>query len=304
MPTHVLTGATSGLGLHVARMLARDSSVHLIVGARSPDRADALIRAVPTERLSILPLDLADLASVGAFAARAKASGPFASILCVAGLQETGAPSLTRDGVETTFAANHLGHVALVEALRVDLRPGGIIVTIGSPTHDPSDRLARRFGFRGAVATTPDRVAAGDLGRSGTDAQRALDRYATSKLCAILHARHLATLLPQGAGRAYSLDPGLIPGTGLARERGALERFAWAYVLPHLRHVVSGISTPDRSARALVDLATGRTDAPSSAYLEFTGRPAPRSAAAEDDALAAALFEHCTHLVGTRAGSR
>ncbi|SDW08104.1 protochlorophyllide reductase [Albimonas donghaensis] len=308
---HVLTGATSGLGLAAARRLAERTGDRILVGARAPDRAVALRAAVPADRLEILPLDTGSRRSVHAFVAEARARvragesgrGDVASVLCIAGAQALGPQEFTEDGIDAVFAANALGHVALVDGLRDLLAPGAAVVTTGSGTHDPANRLAARAGFRGAVyrdarAAALGRDSAGD-DRAGDDEMgeedggrdalgRALDRYATSKLCAIYHAA-AASGEPGFAGaRLACFDPGLMPGTGLARDRGPTLRFAWRRVMPLLRHAVEGVSSAERSARALVDgLVLGGMTFASGDCVEFTGRPAPISAQAADRAAAA-----------------
>jgi NAD(P)-dependent dehydrogenase (short-subunit alcohol dehydrogenase family) len=54
-PVYVLTGATSGIGLHVTEYLARRTGALLIAGARNPDRATALKPAVPVDQLLAAP---------------------------------------------------------------------------------------------------------------------------------------------------------------------------------------------------------------------------------------------------------
>ncbi|PWR23589.1 SDR family NAD(P)-dependent oxidoreductase [Zavarzinia compransoris] len=226
-PTYVLTGATAGLGLHVAARLAARTEARLIAGARRPERAAALRALVPAGRLEVLPLDLGTLASVRAFAGQVLADGGgIAGLICNAGLQLIGPQRQTADGVDESFAVNHLGHFALVERLLPALDPGGVVVTIGSGTHNPADRLARLFGFRGADFDTAEAVAAGRLSRPAGNRQAGMDRYATGKLCAILHALDMAARVPPEQARFYAFDPGLMPGTDLARERSAIERLA------------------------------------------------------------------------------
>ena len=289
---YVVTGATSGMGLHVARRLAQEPGVEIIVGARQPGRAGALRAAGPG--LTVFPLDLADLASVRSFAdaveAHVGSESQLAGIVCNAGLQTLGPRQMTLDGVEATFATNHLGHFVLVEQLLGRLASGAVVTTTGSGTHNPADRLATVSGFRGACFPDAATVASGDLGRPGSDLEQALDRYATSKLCAILHVRALAARVPEDRARFFSFDPGLMPGTGLARDRSAAEQFAWRHVLPLLRPLVRGISSPEISGRALVErLLLDPGAYPSGSYVEFSGRLAPRSPMAEDDAKAADL---------------
>lgn len=296
-PVFVITGATSGLGLQVARRLARRSAGLVIAGARRPEAADALKAAAPQSQLVILPLDTASLDSVGRFteALRQRLGGEkISAIACIAGVQIVGSARLTQDGVDETFATNHLGHVALVRNLMDDLAPAARIVTTGSGTHNPKDPIATRFGFRGADIPDADSAVSGASSFGGTELQKGLDRYATSKLCAILYALDMAARVRPEKAAFMCFDPGLMPGTGLARNRSAPERFAWRYVMPLVGRFVRGVSSPDRSARTLVDdILLAAKPLASGAYLEFNGSDAPHSPLAKDRGLAAHLRDAC-----------
>lgn len=300
-PIYVLTGATAGMGLRIAAHLREKAGARLLIGARRPAQAADLHALVP--EAEVLSLDLASLASVAAFAAVAAsrlAEAPLAGIICNAGLQLVGPPRLTPDGVDESFAVNYLGHFALVERLLPRLAPGGVVVTIGSGTHNPADPLARLFGFRGADFPTAERVAAGMIGRQDQPKRAGMDRYATGKLCAILHMLELAGRIPPDVARFYAFDPGLMPGTDLARARSAPERFAWRHLLPRLRYLVAGVSSADASAAALVErLVLGPEAYPSGAYVEFTGRLAPHDELARRADLAQALRAASLRLTGT-----
>ncbi|TGO24321.1 hypothetical protein BPAE_0106g00260 [Botrytis paeoniae] len=57
------------------------------------------------------------------------------------------------------------------------------------------------------------------------------------------------------------MDPGLMPGTGLAREANMLEHWLWNFVLPHLIWLLRLVATPNthtpaESGAALARLAT------------------------------------------------
>lgn len=258
---HVLTGATSGLGLEAARRLLAEPDSHLIVGARSPEAMAALRLAADPDRLVVLPLDLASLDSTVRFAGAVVerlAGRPAASLAANAGLQLAGPRPLTADGYEETFQVNLLSHAVLIERLAPCLAPGAPIVLTASGTHDPGNRLARFFGFRGGLFPDVERVARGDLDVTASVAQQAKDCYATSKLCTILYARALARRLPPGAARVIAFDPGLMPGTGLARDRSVVEQWAWSTVLPILARPFPGASTARRSGEALAELLVGR----------------------------------------------
>ncbi len=258
---HLLTGATSGIGLELAARLLADPACRLVVGARRPEAAVALRALVGPDRLEILPLDLASLASTSAFALsveRHLAGEKLASFAGNAGLQITGPRRLTADGYEETFQANFLGHAVLIERLLPHLAPAAPVVLTASGTHDPADRGARLFGFRGGLFVGADRVARGELDPAASPKQQGMDRYATSKLCAILQVHALARRAATDGPRFIAFDPGLMPGTGLARERSILERWAWSTVLPVLARPMPGASTAPRSATAYAKILTGR----------------------------------------------
>lgn len=286
----VMTGATSGMGLQLARNLAQNSGVHLIIGARTPASAHVLQRLVPANRLTLLELDLANLASVTRFCKQAiEAVGSKAAldaIVCNAGLQIVDGPRMTADGVEMTFAANHLGHFLLVHGLLPMVRQDGLVVTTASGTHDPNDPLARTFGFRGGIFPSAEAVARGELDASADPLQQGKDRYATSKLCNILFIKEMARRGENGSVRFLAFDPGLMPGTGLARDYSAIQRFGWTYLLPMLRFVFSGVSSAEKSANAYAQLLQSRApDLESGAYIDFR----LRAIAPSDDAFRADL---------------
>jgi protochlorophyllide reductase len=279
---HLLTGATSGMGLELARQLLADPSVGLIVGARRPDAAPDLRTLARDDRLAILPLDLCSLASTASFAdavAGRLQDRRLASLAANAGIQIVGPGRMTGDGYEETLQANWLSHAALIEWLKPSLAPAAPVVFTASGTHDPAHAPARRFGFRGGLFTGIARVAQGRLDEAASPKQQGMDRYATSKLVEILHVYALARRERAEGPRYFAFDPGLMPGTGLARDRSALERFGWSTVMPLLVPFIGGASTPLRSASALALLLTGRAlSGASGRHLDFTLAETPSSA--------------------------
>jgi NAD(P)-dependent dehydrogenase (short-subunit alcohol dehydrogenase family) len=116
----VVTGANGGLGLEVARELARKGS-HVVMAARDQSKAEAArasIRGeIPDVALELQPLDLASLASVREAAASILAHHPRIDVLVNnAGLMAI-PERRTEDGFEMQFAVNHLGHFALTAEL-------------------------------------------------------------------------------------------------------------------------------------------------------------------------------------------
>jgi NAD(P)-dependent dehydrogenase (short-subunit alcohol dehydrogenase family) len=136
----IVTGANSGLGLATARELARAGAT-VVLACRSEakgDEAAASIRAgVSGAALEVAPLDLADLESVREFAARVSAAHDGIDLLINnAGIMA--APRrLTKDGFESQFGTNHLGHFALTGLLLPALlnAPAPRVVTVSSFLH-------------------------------------------------------------------------------------------------------------------------------------------------------------------------
>ena len=257
----LLTGATSGIGLELARQLLAEPGRRLIVGARRPAAAGALRALARPGQLTILPLDLASLASTKAFAGAvvAELAGAKLDALAAnAGVQLPGPLRLTADGYEETFQANLLSHGVLIDRLMAHLAPRAPVVITASGSHDPAEPGARMIGFRGGLFVGAERVAKGDLDRAVSLRQQGFDWYATSKLCAILLTYALARRAAPDGPRFLAFDPGLVAGTGLARERSAFEHWGWTTLLPVLARAIPGASNAPRSASAYAALLTGR----------------------------------------------
>lgn len=248
--TIVVVGASTGLGRATARALARDARV--IVAGRDVARTRA---AVPAAHAA-MRVDLESLADVARFARELAAHGPLDGIVCNAGIQHTGAPRMTRDGFEATFGVNHLAHFALVMHAVPLLATGARVAFVGSGTLDPEDRGARRFGFRGGRYSDAKSLARGDGDAAVDDAQRARDRYATSKLCNLLTVSAIARRVPAQRLGAFAIDPGLMPGTNLARQYPAALRVVWHTVMRVAGLVMPGASTATRSGAALAWMMT------------------------------------------------
>jgi len=136
----LVTGANSGLGLATTRALARKGA-QVILAVRDENKGRRAVAEItaeyPAAQLEVRQLDLADLESVRAFSERLHADRAHLDVLINnAGLM---APprTLSPQGHEVQFAANHLGHFALT-GLLLDLLEAGDnprVVTVSSPNH-------------------------------------------------------------------------------------------------------------------------------------------------------------------------
>jgi light-dependent protochlorophyllide reductase len=290
--TAIITGGSRGLGLATARELVR-AGWHVVLACRdvaAGERARASLGA--GERVEVAPLDLADLDSVRAFAAGVR--DPVAALVCNAATQLVGRVETTAAGLEMTFATNHLAHFLLARLLL----PVGVgrIAIVASNTHDP----ARFTGMPAPDLGDLDGFARGRAFAGEPVAAAGRRRYTTSKLCNVLCAYELQRRIDaSGAATAVTaFDPGLMPGTGLARDYGALARLAWRFVLPALALAPINVNTVATSARRLARVAA--TPDPSAwrgAYMSC-GRETASSAASHDRGLALALWNTSSDLCG------
>lgn len=138
--TAIVTGANSGLGRIVARELARHGAKVIIASrdrAKGAEAAAAITATFPSARVEAAQLDLADLASIRAFADRTRAGNDHVDLL-VNNAGVMAAPyRKTADGFELQLGTNHLGHFALTGLLLPLLRdrPDARVVTVSSNSH-------------------------------------------------------------------------------------------------------------------------------------------------------------------------
>ena len=269
--TFLVTGANSGIGqITAARLAERGAQVFL--GCRDGAKGEAVaapLRAAGA-KVEVLPLDLADLASVRQAAATFVARGlPLHGLINNAGL--AGTRALTRDGFELTFGVNHLGHFLLTRLLEARLREGAParVVNISSQAH----RSAKGIDF----------TALREPARSRTG----LREYAVSKLANVLFTRELARRWAGSGVTAYALHPGVV-ATGI-----------WRRLPGPLRWLVTRFMiTPEEGARTTIFCATAPELAGVSGRYYDHQRESTPSQVAQDDALAARLWDESDKMVG------
>lgn len=215
----------------------------------------------PSTKSTFLPLDLSNLANVRSFVKdfEAKNYPPIQALVLNAGLQFPEGVRYSADGFESTFAINHVGHALLFSLLLPHLADNARIVVTSSGTHDP----AQKSGLPDAKYTTAEELAH-PTPESAQNAGR--QRYATSKLVNVMwtYALHRRlTRVQRKSWTVVAMDPGLMPGTGLARESGAFLRFLWIQLMPRmlplLRLLVSSnVHSPKESGAALARLAVSK----------------------------------------------
>lgn len=282
--TVVVTGGNSGIGLEAAVDLAR-MGASVVITARRPERGatalDEIRRRSGSDDVGVVELDLASLASVRHAADELLATRAQLHVL----INNAGAilseRTLTADGFEATFGANHLGHHLLTNLLLDRLRASAParVVNVAS--------LAHRGAWRG--------LSWDDLDRSRGYSAFAV--YAESKLANILFTRELAARLVGTGVTANACHPGGVrSGFGSPEDTRGLERLTMSIGRPFL-------VSPARGAEPLVYLAASPAVASvtgayfSGGYLPGVHQRTP-SRAARDDAAGRRLWELSDELVG------
>jgi NAD(P)-dependent dehydrogenase (short-subunit alcohol dehydrogenase family) len=140
----LVTGVSAGLGIETARALVAHGAY--VVGAardlKKAETATAEVRKAAEKNgggFELVQLDLGDLASVRACAdGLVKKGEPFDVVIANAGVMAT-PQGKTKDGFETQFGTNHLGHFVLVNRIAKLIRDGGRLVNLSSAGHRFSD---------------------------------------------------------------------------------------------------------------------------------------------------------------------
>ena len=318
LPTVIVTGASSGVGLYAAKSLS-DRGWFVVMACR--DLAKAAYAAqqigIPAEHLAILELDLGSQASVRAFVDRFHALGrPLRVLLNNAAvyLPRLKAPQRSPEGYEISVATNHFGHFLLSRLLLDDLKRAAAatgskarLITLGTVTANSEE-------FGGKVPI-PAPANLGELQglEAGFQAPVAMidgrpfkpgKAYKDSKLCNMIISRELHRRYHADTGIVFStLYPGCVADTALFRDTPK----AFQTIFPWFqKHITKGYVTQalagERVAQVVDDEAFARSGVHWSwGNRQQEGRQAfaqPLSAKASDAERASRLWSLSEELVG------
>ena len=271
----VITGATSGIG-NIAAMRLAALGARLVLVARSRQRADATLAKLrqvgPDLAHRAHYADLSLLAEMKRVGQEIAAVEPRIDVLINNAGNVFARRELTPDGLERTFAINHMAYFVLTHCLR--------------------ERL---------VASAPARIvntaSAAHIGRTldFDDLQLAsqystMTAYGCSKLANILFTRELARRLVGTGVTTNCLHPGFV-ATGLGQRDGGffglMVRFSMLFAGP-----------AEGGAQTIVHLASSSDVASVSGAYFIASRWAEPSRAARDDAAAQRLWEESARIAG------
>jgi NAD(P)-dependent dehydrogenase (short-subunit alcohol dehydrogenase family) len=271
----VITGATSGIGRIAAEKLARQGA-RIVMVARDRARAEEVLARLrelgpgPAHRVYYADVSLiSDVKKVGAEIA---ATEPRIDVLLNNAGSMFGRRLLTREGLERTFALNHMSYFVLTDRLRANLvaaAPARIVNTASNAhlraTLDFAD-LQTKGGYFPTLA------------------------YARSKLCNVLFTRELARRLAGTGVTANCLHPGFVATNFGQRDAGL---FGWG-----LRIAMLFAAPPEPGADTIVHLASSPAIAGASGRYFYNSREIVPSAAAQDDAAATRLWQESEKIAG------
>jgi NAD(P)-dependent dehydrogenase (short-subunit alcohol dehydrogenase family) len=266
----VLTGATNGIGLAAAIELARRGA-DLALVARHQDRAVEAVRqinAVSKGRApDVILADLASQSSIRQLARELLTRYPSIQVL----VNNAGAiyarRQMTDDGIELTWAVNHLAPFLLTTLLldRMMASAPARIVTTSSGAHEgariPFDDLNAERSWGGAGFT----------------------RYGETKLANVLFTAELARRLEGTGVTANAFHPGLV-ATGFNRNNGVLMRLGMTITRPFAR-------SPQKGAESLVWLVDAEEASQLNGAYVFDRRPVAPAPAAQDVEAAHRLWQ-------------
>lgn len=136
----IVTGGNSGLGFESVKAFA-EKGAEVILACRNVEKGELakseIVKSDPTSKIRVLELDLMNLSSIREFTSSFKSTYDQLDVLLNnAGIMMT-PYQLTKDGFESQFGTNHLGHFALTGLLLdiIQQTPGSRVINISSLAH-------------------------------------------------------------------------------------------------------------------------------------------------------------------------
>ncbi|MCW2579981.1 MAG: short-chain dehydrogenase [Blastococcus sp.] len=278
--TVLVTGATGGIGKATAVGLSA-MGAHLAITGRDHDRTQAAardIRAAGGGRVDVFVADLSAQAEVRRLAAEVLERVARLDVLVnnVGGYWNT--RQVTADGLERTFALNHLAPFLLTGLLldRLTQSAPARVVTVASHAH------------------TMGRMDFDDLqGARSYSGSRAYDQ---SKLANVLFTYELARRLGRTPVTSNAVHPGMVDTSFGAEDPGGIQRLLVPLIRPLMKSPARGAATSIHVASAPdLEHVTGRYFANS--------KPKRSSERSHDEVIAARLWQVSADAVGlTTAG--
>lgn len=271
----VITGATSGIGQVAAEALGA-MGARLVLVARNPVRAAATLARLRELNPGVTPTvhyaDLSTLSEMKRVGAELAAAEPRIDVL----INNAGAlytrRQVTADGLERTFATNHLAYFVLTEVVRGSLRaaaPARVVNTAsGAHKGESLDFADLQFAH-------------------GYDARTA---YGRSKLANILFTRELARRLAGSGVTANCLHPGFV-ATRFGNESGGWLSYA-------IRVAKLFALSEQKGAETLTYLASAPEVAEVSGAYFYQCRVRTPSPQAQDDTSARRLWGESARIAG------
>ena len=276
--TVVITGGTSGIG-EVAAVRLAEQGARIVLIARDKARTDTTLLKLQSANAAVRHAahyaDLSSIAEMKRVASEIAAIEPKIDVL----INNAGAVFLARqtsvDGLEMTFATNHMAYFVVTNILLPNLKatPGARIVSTASDAHKSAKLDFDDLQFEKRKYTS-------------------FTAYGNSKLCNILFTRELAKRLGTDGPTANCLHPGFV-GTRFG-SNNATNGF-----LKILQRAIMtfGIS-PEQGAKTIIHLATSPDDATISGEYFYKCKIAEPTLAAQDDAAAARLWDISKQISG------
>jgi retinol dehydrogenase 12 len=269
----VITGATSGIGAVAAEELAA-MGARIVFVARDRVRAEAELARLrekgPSTRHSAHYADLSRIDEMKRVGGEIAAAEPRIDVLINNAGALFGQRTVTPDGLEMTFAINHMSYFVVTEMLRNRLiasAPARVI-------HTSSDAHKRaRLDFS-------------DL--QSQNNYRGFPVYGRSKLCNILFARELARRLAGTGVTSNSLHPGFVATRFGDNSGGAMSRMIGLAKMFAL--------TPEKGAETIVYLASSPGVASVTGEYFYKCRVAQPTREAQDDDAARRLWQESAKL--------